>query len=226
MLPVDDTMHHQDVAGAEIGLLLLVVGGDGDGGIEVVRQTGAVHHLHAGGVVQKGAVDAAAVRALIVHNLVIGLDQGRFLQQVFQGVTVFHFRQTQYGMPYAGFGLDIGQHLGDILQFHSIFVGRPFIGTVREVFVVVLAFVVEHIEEVLHVVEANYMLPSLLLGTSLGGEQQRNGCQNEDDPFHVYRFQNLLSLGFAAFTVAALSAGRFTKNVIPVFSSSSFRETA
>ena len=186
MLSVNDAVHHEYVTGAEVLLLLFIIGSDGNLCVEVVRDGGAFHQLEAGGIVEQCAVYAAAVRSFLVHNLVVGIGNGRLFHQVFQHVAVLHLGQAQHRVPHPVVLVHIRNHAGHVLQLDGILVRRPLVGSVGQVLVVVLALVVHGVKQVFQVVEAYDVTAAVfLLGAALYGHQQHQRCQQEDITSHT-----------------------------------------
>ena len=120
-----------------------------------------------------------------MHNLVAGLHQLRLGDEVFHHLAVLYLGQAQYRMPHAVVLPHVRNHTGHVVQLGGVFVRRPLVGTVRQELVVVLTLVMGGIEQVLHIVEPDDVLGTLLLGTTLRGQQQHDGQYGQDGFFHT-----------------------------------------
>ena len=185
--PINGTADHQDVTGAEGILFLLgplapvyagiVVKGERNGlGGNVVEDFRPV---------EQRAVHAAAVRAVVVHNLVVGIRDGGLVHQVVQHVAVLYFGHAQHGMPCTVVFLHFCNDLGHVLEFLGILGLRPGVAAVREVLVVIMTLVMVGIEQVLKVVKTYHIGLSAFLRPQGRTCQQEQGRKYVQELFHT-----------------------------------------
>ena len=185
--PVNGTAYHQDVTGAEGILFLLgplapvyagiVVKGERNGlGGNVVEDFRPV---------EKRTIHATAVRAVVVHNLIVGIRDGGLVHQVVQHVAVLYLGDAQHGMPCAVVFLHFCNNLGHVLEFLGILGLRPGVAAVREILVVIMTLVMVGIEQVLKVVKTYHIGLSAFLRPQGRTCQQEQGRKYVQELFHT-----------------------------------------
>ena len=186
VLAVYYAVDHEDVTGAEVGLFLL-----GHCELDVrafksERQGRAFHQCHFLGIVKQADVHAAAVRAVVMHYLVVCICDGGFHHKVFKDVAVLNLGNPQDGVPYAVVLLHLRNDLCHVGEFLAVFCLGPLVCSVREILVVVLAFVVIGVEEVLQIVETYHVAAVLGSGSGRHRHQKcKKDCKKCSFSFHV-----------------------------------------
>ena len=173
-LALDFTADHQDVTGAEILLRILVHVELDVLAVEIIRNRLALNQFELFRPVKQGHVHASSVRAVIVHNLIIGVGNLLLADKVLKHVTVLHLAEAEdrvVSLVLFRHGLDDGR---DVVEFAVVAGVSPTVGSIGEIFIVILALVVVGVEEVLDIVEA-YDIASCALaifGARRGGDDE------------------------------------------------------
>ena len=118
-----------------------------------------------GGIVEQGAINTALVRSLDVDKLHVALLQWRLVAEVGETLGVLHLAHTNDGTTHTRqhVGSHLGEHASHVAQFVGVFKTVPFVGTRGQKFIVVLAFIVASVEEVLLIVKAHTIDRELLV---------------------------------------------------------------
>ena len=153
VLSVNLPVHHEDVAGLEGRLLLLVkrelypaaLEGEGDGlAVEVCELVGPV---------EQGHVDAARIRTVVVDNLIVGAGQLGQADEILEHEAVLDLADTEKSMVDAvlvAHGVDYARDVGELLLIFRL---RPLVPALGEELGVVRDGVVVDVEKVLNIVE-------------------------------------------------------------------------
>ena len=101
-----------------------------------------------------------------MDNLVIGLRDCGLCYEILQDVTVLNLGNAKHSVPYAVVVLHFRYDAGHIVKLLGILLLGPVVCTVRQIFIVVLAFVVIGVKQVFQIIETYHVaaLPLCLYG--------------------------------------------------------------
>ena len=155
VLSVNGSMHHKDVTGLEV--VLLVLGHDEIDGtsLEGERDRLAVKILEHLRLIEQSHIDSTSVRAVIVDYLIVGLSNLRFHHQIFQHETVLDLRNSEQSMPGTVLLLHGPDHLGHVLKLLLILRLGPLVLSFRKELRVVLDRIVIYVEQVFQIIETH-----------------------------------------------------------------------
>ena len=130
------------------------------------------------GTIEECAVDPALVGRVKVHDLVAGVRQLGFLQEVFEYASILDLTDPEdIG---ASLRADLADSVGHIVKLLLVLVGRPLVLPIgQEVGIVVLP--VDGVEEVLQIVEG-YREAHLLLGLEGAKSEEKDEGESGDFP--------------------------------------------
>ena len=165
----------EDVPGTEIGLLLRSHAELDVGRVKSEWDRAALQQSELVRPVEQGTVHAAAVRTVIMDNLVVGLSDLRLDHELFQDVAVLDLADSQDGVPDFVVIFHRPDDLGHVVELLAVLGLCPLIRTLGKVLIVILALVVIGVEQVLKVVEPDDMALLHLLGKSRRRERQDSG---------------------------------------------------
>ena len=157
ILPVNPAVDHEYVPGLE-GILQVLAHGEFYVAVECERDGLAVQVGELVRPVEQPHVHAPGVRAVIVDNLVVGPGYLRLADKVLQHKAVFYLTDTQYSMErpvFTGHCTDDGSH---IVQFLLVLGICPLVLSLGQELLVVLCRIVECVEQILEVVEPDYIV--------------------------------------------------------------------
>ncbi len=176
-LALDLASGQEDVTGAEVPLGLPVHVESDVLAVEIKRNGLAFKQLELLRTVKQGHVHASSVRAVVVHDLVVGVRDLRLPDQILKHVTVLHLAQSQNRVE----RLVLVRHRlhdgGDVVELAVVARVSPAVRAVREIFIVILAFIVVGVEEILDIVEADDIAPCALV--SFGARRDGNDKKQE-----------------------------------------------
>ena len=170
-LAAQQAAHHQDVARAEIRLLLLIHIELDAAARKGERDRTALQHLEHAGPVEQRHVHATTVGTVEMDDLEVGLRNLGLDHQVLEDVAVLDLAHAQHGVPDLVVLLHCPDDRGHVVELLGVFDIRPLVFAVGQIFIVVLALVVIGVEEVLEVVEADHVVAAAAL--RLCGHGQR-----------------------------------------------------
>ena len=154
--------------------------------VDVARRTIIEGHEHATlqleetGIVEEGAFNTSTVRTGIIHVFPTALLKGGLLEQVLKGVMVLHFGQSNHSGTVGQFvRTEFGKHTGHVVELGLILHLAPLVLTIGQVLIIVLAGVVERVEEVFKIVERHAIHLIALLFLPMGRE--RTECRHADE---------------------------------------------
>ena len=171
---LDGADDFQYVPGAEIGLLQSVHGELNLRILEGERDGLAGNEGELVRPVQKAYIDAAAVRTVVMDDLVVGVGDLGVVHQVLEDVAVLDLADSEDRVIDLVVILHGTDHPGHVVDLLPVFAFGPLVGAVRQVLVVVLPLVVVGVEEVLEVVEPYHVGTLRLLGHD-GRRQEGSG---------------------------------------------------
>ncbi|MBO6220425.1 MAG: hypothetical protein J6N46_00670 [Bacteroidales bacterium] len=182
-LIIDGTTDFKDVPRPEISLLLRSHGELYRLGIESERNGPAPQEGELVRTVKQCTVDTAPVRSVIVDYLEIGIRNLGLDHQLFENVAVFDLADAQDGVVNLILLLHGADNLGHVVEFLAVLDLGPLVGSVGKILVVVLAFVVIGVKQVLKVVETDHVALLDLLG-SRKRDQDEKGEKYAEKSLH------------------------------------------
>ena len=154
--------------------------------IYVLLQEGLLHQESLG-VVEEGTIHTTAVRPLDVHELIAALLHARLVDQVLHHTDVLYLRNTYEAGSIGKFvGAKVTEYPGHVGQLMLVFEFVPMVGTGRQEVVVVLARIVERVEQILQVVERHSVAHQLSVLGLQGHTKRDKGKQQQTESFHRY----------------------------------------
>ena len=187
-LPAQPAPDIQGVARLE-GTLLLGRLLEDDVAVEVIRQRPRLQQFEIRRPVEQRAVDAAHVRALVMHETVTGGGDLRSGGQVLQDTVVLHLGQAEDGVPAPVLLRHRLNDRSDVGKLLPVFFRRPVVLPFRQEGLVALAAVVFGVEEVLHVVEADH-IGILRHPFGAGKQQERKRAEQQKVLLHKLQGAN------------------------------------
>ena len=144
-LAVEEAGYQQLVAGDEVGLA---------GDHRPIRL--GTGHREILGVVEHGHIHATPVRRVVVYDLVVACGDLGLGHQVLKHMAVLDFRETENGNAIGGIVQSDGRDgIRHVVQFGHVFLCVPLVGPIGQELLVVRERVVDGVEEVFQVVEAD-----------------------------------------------------------------------
>ncbi len=144
-LAIEEAGNDQLVTGDE----LRVAGNDG-----MIRL--AVRQLEIFRVIEQPHIHATAVGRVVVHHLIVATLDFGLGHQVFKHMAVLNLRHAKDSYAVGcDVGADGGDGIGHVMEFVEVFLGIPLVGALGQELLVVFLRVVDGVEEVFQVIEAD-----------------------------------------------------------------------
>ena len=210
----DCASYHQDITCSEVLLLLFVKCYLNFRPLERERNRLALDEIEFFRIIKQGHVHTTAVRTIIMHDFEAGIGNLGIIDKVLKHKAVLDFTHSQNGVVTTVVILHRPDNLCHILHFLCIFLGSPVVLAVRKILLVIFRRIIIDIEEILKIVESDYMAlrPCVLRIRHNSGKQYE--YEQIKSLLHTYicgyRFQNL---SFVLSTRAALSFPRMASRL-------------
>ena len=187
-LAAEHSADHEDVTGAEM-VLVLLAHLEIDVAVEVERDGAALEHLEKLRPVEQGDIDSTTVRTIIVDDLEVGISDLRHGHEILEDMPVLDLADAEdcvIDLVVIFHGADYLCHVVELLVIFGV---GPVVGSVGKELIIILALVMDSVEEVLKIVESDH-IALLAAGNGHGHSQE----QDDYDIYYLFHIQKFISL--------------------------------
>ena len=134
------------------------------------------------GVVEESTFHASAVGPVVVYDLPAALLQCRLFQEVFEHVAVFDFRHSddrRAGRKLVG--AEFREHARHVVELCLVLHLAPLVAPVGKKLIIVLAGIVQRVEQIFKVVKCHAIERVTLLALLRSGERRQNRRRKEQE---------------------------------------------